>query len=1556
MYANTEIGHTRAMTSAADTSCAPLNQGTALCAGRYTTAELLAQGGSGEVYRVYDHTQGVWRALKRLHQEHATSALEREFSLLARLSHPCLVQVHDFFRQPEGRACFTMDLLDGAGDPQRLQGLCLDEVILLARDLLWGLAYLHAQNILHADIKPGNIHRPTHGGPARLLDFGLWQTGEQNTACGTLQYMAPELLKDQPHSVASDLYSLGAVLFEALTGHPPFANADTSLVQMKLEAPAPSARQARPNLPPAIDEVIQQLLQTAPEARLRSAQEAAWALAGASQAQELFAPIFTPGAGGRLKLVGRHQTLQTLNQKLGRQHTPTEASVVWLSGDVGVGKSRLIEEAALQARLDGHETFTVTATSAASELCTRLNLNPDCAPGSERWCQELTDALIANAPDRKSTLVFVDCAASLAPPTRQWLASVAKRGGHCPLQIAVAARPQQSPTEGARIQPLDALSHDGTARLLGAALGMDDPELVDVIHRATDGNPSMALLHLKHLTSTRALRWHKGRWRVDIDAARLQRPDHLWSARVGQWLDTLDNQEHALFELVAIFEDGAPTDALHTLLPGVDVDALVARHTEDLHHQDTLQLRQRSMREGLLEHLPPARRKTLHQRVLGWLDSTPEPALTSVLEHALGAGALTRAAQAAMVLGRAANQRAQPWQGARIIRQVALALEAAQAPAELERAVLQALGESQLAAGQVREATASFSKALSLHPSPPGALCLALAQALGEAGEHQSALEAFEAAHQAADSSAELDIHFGMGWSLTMLGQYKEANARFQEGLSASTALDDAKAQARMHYGAGTACWQSDQHQQATKHLTLAVQMASHTAQRRLQADAQLGLGTALRHMGKMAQANEVYQQAADAFKVLGLLSQQAKCLNNMGVVAYLQGDWAEAQRQWETFEVLVERLGMDIEVVNACNNLGTLNKDRGALEKAVSLFDKGLQRAKRMGYARIEAMLHGNRAEALMRMGKLQDAALALDTCQRQAEALDAKGELLEVERRRAQLWLAHNDPSAALQTARDALRWSAAQNAPLERALLMSLQAMAQSQLGSPEAARLTIGQALETLRELGALYELGQALVIAGKVALSDDRPQDARLHLHEATEVLEPLGAMAELTQARRTLEEAVATVRREHQTQHRMKIVLEMARRLGTHQTLDTLLLEIVQAALEITGLERGFVILFDQDGQPTIQAAQNIDADQLEARSDRPCYSIAARVFERREPVGALDLDQDPRFGAQASVLLMGIRSVRCVPILSQDQPIGVLYADSRQVARAWQIQEDLELLEALASQAGVFIHNTRLLDKERHKNRLLATTAHEINRPLSSLLLFAQDLLHHSPSLDDEDRTAVEIIERQARRLSRLTKGMLRMARTSSEQLRLELMPLEIGPLLRAVAAEHMPLVNQQGLNLEIYAPADIQALGDRDRLIQIATNLLGNAIKFTPQGGTITVRLRQGPTERPSQQRKRWARRVEPWQAQQDPDHQVVMEVEDSGPGIAKEHAQRIFESFVQVHPEAEKRSAGVGLGLSIVRELVAAHHGRVWVEQAQPHGARFCVALMAVSKKTH
>ncbi|MEV6071300.1 serine/threonine-protein kinase [Nocardia sp. NPDC052001] len=262
-----------------------LRAGTSFCG--FTTRRLLGRGGMGAVYLAAHPRLDRLVALKVLNavlaaDPKARNSFEREARLATRLEHPNIVGVYDRSHPGDQDLWLSMRYIEG-GDVTALlsaapDGLDVARVARLITDAAHALDHAHAHGVLHRDVKPANLlldHDVRAGERAVLTDFGIARTLDDTatltSVSATLAYAAPERFSRMPADHRADIYSLGATLFQLLTGQPPFPRKDqAAVIAAHLLEPAPSPRQLRPDLPPELDAVLARALAKSPEDRYQS--------------------------------------------------------------------------------------------------------------------------------------------------------------------------------------------------------------------------------------------------------------------------------------------------------------------------------------------------------------------------------------------------------------------------------------------------------------------------------------------------------------------------------------------------------------------------------------------------------------------------------------------------------------------------------------------------------------------------------------------------------------------------------------------------------------------------------------------------------------------------------------------------------------------------------------------------------------------------------------------------------------------------------------------------------------------------------------------------------------------------------------------------------------------------------------------------------------------------------------------------------------------------------------------------------------------------------------
>jgi signal transduction histidine kinase len=227
------------------------------------------------------------------------------------------------------------------------------------------------------------------------------------------------------------------------------------------------------------------------------------------------------------------------------------------------------------------------------------------------------------------------------------------------------------------------------------------------------------------------------------------------------------------------------------------------------------------------------------------------------------------------------------------------------------------------------------------------------------------------------------------------------------------------------------------------------------------------------------------------------------------------------------------------------------------------------------------------------------------------------------------------------------------------------------------------------------------------------------------------------------------------------------------------------------------------------------------------------------------------------------------------------------------------------------------------LLGVDEMKTNFLANVSHELRTPLTSIRSFSELLLEYGDDADTQ-REFLSIINTESERLTRLVNDVLDISRIEAGLMNWNMASLDLADLLRDLARTFGPLIALADLRFRTSLDRQLPPVyGDRDRLNQVVANLLNNAMKFTPRGGTITL------------------------EAFESVDH-VRMRVSDTGVGIAAAEHERIFEKFQQVGNTLTDKPRGTGLGLPICRDIVAHHRGTIWVDSAPGNGSTFTVEL--------
>jgi PAS domain S-box-containing protein len=286
-------------------------------------------------------------------------------------------------------------------------------------------------------------------------------------------------------------------------------------------------------------------------------------------------------------------------------------------------------------------------------------------------------------------------------------------------------------------------------------------------------------------------------------------------------------------------------------------------------------------------------------------------------------------------------------------------------------------------------------------------------------------------------------------------------------------------------------------------------------------------------------------------------------------------------------------------------------------------------------------------------------------------------------------------------------------------------------------------------------------------------------------------------------------------------------------------------------------------------------------------------------------------------------------KSIMGLPLIARGELLGALVLISCTPSRLYR-QDDVHFGETLADRAALAIDNGRLYQTAVRatclRDETLGVVAHDLRNPLSAIMIESAVLRRRGPDPERRNLESVDAISLAANRMNRLIQDLLDVTLIESGQLGLQRKPLSIRQLVSEAIETQRPLAAASGLDVRVDLTDDLpQITADRHRLLQVLENLIGNALKFTPPGGHITI----GAASRGAE---------------------ALFRVVDNGCGIAPSDAPHVFDRFWQAK---KGRSEGAGLGLPIARGIVEAHAGRIWVESLPGGGTSFFFTIPTVDQ---
>jgi len=420
--------------------------------------------------------------------------------------------------------------------------------------------------------------------------------------------------------------------------------------------------------------------------------------------------------------------------------------------------------------------------------------------------------------------------------------------------------------------------------------------------------------------------------------------------------------------------------------------------------------------------------------------------------------------------------------------------------------------------------------------------------------------------------------------------------------------------------------------------------------------------------------------------------------------------------------------------------------------------------------------------------------------------------------------------------------------------------------------------------------------------------------------------------------------------------------LEAVNRVSTisrvAHSLDEMLPNLIDDTLAVLRAEAGSIWLFDPQSKTLQQAVERGWHEELSGVRISPGEGIVGRVFSSGDVYFSKEMQGDSQALDASRTLAPPDWGALCVPIRAEQEIIGVFSTSARSPREF--MAEDAHLLVTLSEIAGNAIHRMRLFEQTEHhaaeleervaertvelektlmlaweadrlKTEFIANMNHELRTPLTNLVLYFQ-MLRSQPEVKVQER--LDVVERELQRLRQLIDSVLHLSRFDLGQTVLDFEPQNLNTMIRTLVEDRRALAGQRSLDLETELDDGLpDAWLDEPSLVQVISNLLTNAMNYTPAGGRIVVAT---------------------FASGNGTNSRVGFSVQDNGPGIDEDDLPHLFDRFYRGKAAQASGAQGSGLGLAIVKSIVNRHGGLIEVENISGGGAKFTVWLPVEQEK--
>lgn len=1332
---------------------------------RYKIIEEIGSGNIGKILKVVDLFSRDTVALKVLlrYEPEYVKRFKDEFLLLKKLHHPNIVQVFDFGLGDERELYFTLEYIPTVKWEEYLQPLNFEKLYLLLLELLSTLDFLHSKKIIHGDIKPSNILiLPEVKDQVRIkfTDFGFAECEEMANPSwwkGTLPYLAPEIIRGEKPTMQSDLYSIGVLIYENLFGKTPFDDEnpmDLAKSHLEKDVIIPKA----PPLPIGLKNLILKLLEKDPLDRFFSAgevEEQVQKLSGIRPDKSGY--ILTKSLIDSADFVGRSKALFLLKDNLARVAKNGNRFVL-ITGEKGIGKTRLVDEFSARSQIEGITTLRVSLKDTISReklqdivfqflessTATRIVVFEYLEKAQTPFFDFLPE-YVSNTKIKNTLVCFT-------------LAQGATDSEEDRKAIKIENLIRRIYSDSLEEMRLDHLTETETYELLGSMFDWkaNAEGLSATVHQETSGNPWLIYQCMDSLAQMENIHRVEEKWILtpqDVEKVRIpHRVKDEFESRTAH----LNPNSTELLDYISVW--GEEIDLANLKVMTGFTEEILIFCLKEVRSHDLLRPVQDSDREEvslvnnlfsryIYDRIDPRKRGMLHRKageILEKWNSPPAPDhIFQLANHFYLAGDKETALRYSLAAARQAEKESNHHQA---VVQYTQALELVDQvlphPPITKEEILESLADQFDLTGESNRSIRLLEEALGIRElkdsdhQRSALLQNKIGKIYEKTARHDLAVKSLEKSLEQSKTSSpkqRATTLIELGWVYLRESRYQEAQERFNEALNLLEKEIKSWEMGSVLSALGSLYMTQGDYVKANQCYDDGLRVFQQFGKLQMISSSYSNLALIARLQGNIGVAIEYFQKCLSLQESFQDQYRLSMTYNNLSL-AYLDSNlWDKSleylQRAFELMKKTADPIGLGL----TNNNIGFIHLRRGELSLALEYFDQSIAQFRSARYKRGVALVYYNLGDLYANREELERAWWYLNKSLKIRKELGEEAGIADCLEALGKISIQQSNYDQAqsyLFEARSLYRKQATAKAEIQVELDLAELTVKSGKLGKAEghlkhirsfldrndikpmeAAFLRIRaclvkaekdyhSSLLLLDKSAKIYKELHAKLELGRIYMDIGLIKLEMGRYKEAKGYLTEASNIFEQTEVKPKLKEVSVLLERMENLrsldQERISTFYQLAELLNTIWDTDELLTKSLELIIRLLNAERGAIIFYsEKDKKYEVKVSQGIER---ETSQDAIAISrqVLKDVVQSDSPLIVEDARKDARFAKSQSVIIYNILSILCVPLKTKNRLIGTVYLDHRKLPAMFS-SGDVEFLKAFANLIATSIEKSEL-------------------------------------------------------------------------------------------------------------------------------------------------------------------------------------------------------------------------------------------------------------------